>query len=77
MTQRSRWPADDVLSRLRRKISRIQNTEGLSEQESHQLVSAARTWAQVQLAELAGNEGVDLKDLARALSEVSEMRWKD
>jgi hypothetical protein len=66
-----------VLSRLRRKISRIQTTPGLGEEESSQLVSAARAWAQVQLAELAGSEGVDLKDLARALSEVSEMRWTE
>ena len=77
MTTRDRWPADSVLDQLRRKIAKIKNTSNLNEEETDQLISAARTWAQVQLAEMAGNEAIDLKDLARALDEVSQMRWRD
>lgn len=77
MNSRSRWPSDDLLSKLRRKVSRIRSTQDLSEEQRDQLVSAARTWAQVQLAELAGNEGVDLQELARALTEVADMRWNE
>ena len=70
MTMRGRHPESVILSEWKRRRSRIWADETLSLAVREKLIRATQWWALGQLADLAGDEGVNLKNLAEAVDEV-------